>query len=99
MLAMRLEADVAQHDHLVVAVDLAERAPQELERVVVVAAEPVFERADDAAWCSEEPFAIRIVANPLEQRAYGRFGVGARGFDAAGFGSASFAAGHWVRLV
>src|SRR5690606_15600418 len=38
MLAVRLEADVAQHDHLVVAVDLVERAAQELDRVVFVAA-------------------------------------------------------------
>ena len=42
VLAVRLERDVAQHDHLVVAVDLVERAPQELDGILVVAAEPVF---------------------------------------------------------
>ena len=83
MLAMRLEADVAQHDHLVVAVDLAKRAPQELERVVVVAAEPVLVRADDASRRADEPLALGIVADPLEQRAHGCFGFFARGFGFA----------------
>src|SRR5262245_11449280 len=100
MLAVRLEADVAQHDHLVVALDLAERAPQELERIVVVAAEPVFVRADDAARGTEEPLAIRIVADPLQQRADSRFGFGARGFVALLLGRGGSSAGrHSVPLV
>src|SRR6185436_7299248 len=100
MLAVRLEADVAQHDHLVVALDLAERAPQELERVFVVPAEPIFVGADDSARCSDEAFAIGVVADPLQQRADGRFCLFARGLAVFGLGRGSSWAGrHSVRLV
>src|SRR5262245_53722541 len=99
MLAVRLEADVAQHDHLVVALDLAERAPQELDGIIVVAAEPVFVGAHDAARGTEEPLALGVVADPLEQRAYGRFGFAARGF-ALFLGRGSSSAGrHSIPLV
>src|SRR5690606_13549118 len=74
MLAVRLEADVAQHDHLVVAVDLVERAAQELDRVVFVAAEPVLVGADDARRRAPQSFAARVVADPAQKRPDRLFG-------------------------
>src|SRR3546814_3854197 len=47
VLAMRNEADVAQHDHLVVAVGLLEGALQNLDWVDFVAREELLEGADN----------------------------------------------------
>src|SRR6188508_166986 len=94
MLAVRLEAYVAQHDHLVVAFDLAEGAPQELERVVFVAAEPILVSTNDASWSAQETFAVRVVADPFEQRPDGSFCFRTRGFAFFGLGLGSSLAGR-----
>jgi len=79
VLAVRFEAYVAQHDHLVVAVDLVERAAQKLDGILTIAAEPVLERARNARRGSFESLAVGVVANPQEQRADCGFGLFACG--------------------
>ena len=58
VLAMRLERDVAQHDHLVVAADFLERAAQILGRIDLVAREPVAVGVDDALGRVEQALAL-----------------------------------------
>jgi hypothetical protein len=78
VLTMRLEADVAQHDDLVVAVDLLERALEEGLGVLSVAAEPFLISAGDPRWRGGEALAIRVVAGPTDQCAHGGLGLRAR---------------------
>src|SRR5258708_39772116 len=80
VLAMRLEADVAQHDHVVITFDFLEGAGQIFFGILRVTREPVLISADDTARRIEQAFPQRIVACPTEQRANGVFGLGARWF-------------------
>src|SRR6185312_1921677 len=84
MLAMRFERDVPQHDHLVVAVDLLERAAHILPGVDPVSREPVAVGVDDALRRVAQPLALRVIPCPGEQRAYRLFRGAAR--DAAVIG-------------
>ena len=79
MLAVRLEADIAKHDHLVVTVDFVERPPQEFDGIVAVAALPIFVRARDSLGRMLEAFTVGIVADPKQQRTYGSLGFFAGG--------------------
>src|SRR6185312_5482461 len=72
MLAAALEADVAQHHHLVIAFDLLEGAFQHLLGVGVVAGEPFLIGAGDTARRVHQPLAVRIVAGPADQGTDGR---------------------------
>ncbi|KGD49388.1 hypothetical protein DP43_3672 [Burkholderia pseudomallei] len=74
VLAIAFEADVLQHDHFVVAVDLAERAREDVARFERVAGEELLVGAHDARRRIDEPLALRIVAGPPQQHANGRFG-------------------------
>src|SRR5580658_346417 len=69
MLAMGLEADVAQHDDLVVAAGLLEGALEVFARVVVVAGEPFLVGARHPRRRGAKPFAVGIVAGPADQGA------------------------------
>ena len=84
--AERFEFDVAQHDHLVVAGHLLERAAQVVGRVDRVAGKPVAVRVDDALGRVAQALARRIFAGPAQQRAHRVFGLaladGCRGFRA-----------------
>ena len=71
-----------EHDHLVVALDLLERAREHELRVVAVAAEVLLVGAHDARGRVEQPLARRVVARPAQQRADRVLGLragGARG--------------------
>jgi hypothetical protein len=73
VLAMGLDRDVPEHDHVVVALDFLEGTGQLLVGVFVVALEELLIGADDAARRIEQALARRIVACPRDQRAHGFF--------------------------
>jgi hypothetical protein len=64
MLAMRLERDIAQHHHLVVAAHLLEGPAQVVGGVTLVAGEPVPVGVDDALGRLQQSFPSRIIASP-----------------------------------
>src|SRR4051812_39629562 len=74
VLAMGFEADIAQHDNLVIPVDLLEGALKEGLRVFPVAAEPLLIGARDPRRGCGKPLAGRIIARPADQRADSGFG-------------------------
>ena len=84
VLAVRFELDVAQHDHLVVAAGLLERAAQVVARVDRVAGKPVGVGVDDALRRIEQAFASRVFAGPAQQRADGVLGCGPADVVASG---------------
>jgi hypothetical protein len=63
------------HDHLVVAVDLVERAAQELDGIFSVPAEPVLVGIRDATRRALQSFPVRIVADPQKEGADRGFGL------------------------
>ena len=69
VLAMRFEADVLQHDDLVIPVHLLEGALQQRHRVLVVAAEEFGIGAHDPVGRAEQALALGVVAGPADQRA------------------------------
>ena len=71
--AMRLELDVAQHDHFVVAADFLEGAREVLVRVFV-AGEPVAVSLDHAPGVSSRPSRCGFFARPAQQGAHRVFG-------------------------
>ena len=71
VLAVGFEADVAQHDHLVVAVGLLEGSLQDFDGVLEISCEPFLVGADDAIGRAEQTLARGIVARPAQQRAHG----------------------------
>lgn len=75
MLAVRLEVNVSQDDHLVIAVHFLKSAAEEVDRVLTVAAEPVFECPCHAARSRRETLTIGVVADPFDQRANCRFSL------------------------
>ena len=79
VLAMRFEADVAQHHDLVVALDLLEGPLQHVARILIVAGEEFLVGAHDAIGRADQTFAVGIVAGPADQRADRLFGFLARG--------------------
>ena len=66
MLAMGLKPDIAQHDHLVIALDLFEGASEEIDGIVGIAGEPILisplpvrgYRASLRGWGHRRPSAI-----------------------------------------
>ena len=69
MLAMALEGDAAQHDHLVIAVDLGEGLAQHLLRILVVAGEIFAEGAPQPVRRLAQAVAVGVLADPLQHRA------------------------------
>src|SRR5580704_16896784 len=76
VLAMALEGDAAQHDHLVVAVDLAEGLAKNLVRVFIVAGEIFAIGAHEAIGRLDQAVAIGVLANPLQDGAERVLGLG-----------------------
>ncbi len=68
MLAMRLERDVAQQDDLVIAADLCKGARQVHRRILVITLAIIPPGTCDALRCVEQAFALRVLADPAEQR-------------------------------
>ena len=73
MLAMRLKADIAQHDHLVIAFDLFEGTLKENDRIVGIAGKPILIGPRHPRRRIAQAFAVRIIARPAQQRSHGRF--------------------------
>jgi len=69
VLAVRFEADVLQHDDLVIPVHLLEGALQQRHRILVVAAEELGVRAHHPVRRAEQAFPLGVVAGPADQRA------------------------------
>lgn len=79
VLAVRFEADVAQDDHLVIGGRLLECGGKQGDRVLAVSGEDLLIGAHHALRCAFQPFAIRVVARPFDQRADRRFRLGLAG--------------------
>jgi hypothetical protein len=77
VLATALEADTAQHDHLIVAFDLIEGFAQHRRRILTIADESLFQRASDARGSFNQSVAFRIVAAPADDGAHGGLDLGA----------------------
>ena len=69
---MALEADAAQHDHLIVAFGLLEGRRENLLGILVVATEIFLERLRDALGRVAQAIAVRIVSGPTQDRMHGR---------------------------
>ena len=67
MLAVGLEADVAQHHHLVIAVGLLEGAREDQHRVVPIAREVLLIGPHHPLGRADQPFPVRIVPGPEDQ--------------------------------
>ncbi len=78
VLAIGFETDVAQHDNLVVALDLLEGPAQGFARILVVTREEFLVGAHDAIGRAHQTFTVGIVAGPANERAHRVLGVGAR---------------------
>ncbi len=78
VLAVRLEGDVAQHDHLVVAADFLEGAPEVRGRIDLVSGKPVAVGVDDPVRGIAQAFAVGILARPAQERAHRLLGRAAR---------------------
>src|SRR5271157_1360738 len=68
VLAMRLEADVLQHDDLVVSIGFLKGLLEQRDRVLAIAAEELLVRAHDAVRRADQPLSLGIVARPPDQR-------------------------------
>ena len=79
MLAVGFQPDIAQDDHLVIALDLLEGAFEELHRVFPIAGEPFFKGARHTGRRVQQAFAFGVVTGPTKQGAYGLLGIGAVG--------------------
>ncbi len=86
MFAMRLEGDVAQHDHLIVPGDFVERATQILRGIDRIAGEPVAISVHDPLRRVAQPLTLRVVSGPLQQRADRLFGFFPGGCSSRGCG-------------
>ena len=76
VLAMAFETDAAQHDHLVIAVDLFEGLFEDLLGILVIAAEIFAKRPHEALGRLMEAVAIGILAVGFNRR-YGMLTAGA----------------------
>src|SRR6185437_15564791 len=74
-----LEADVAHHDHLVIALDFRERALEDLRGILPVAGEELLVRARHARGRVAQSLPRRIVTGPANQGSYGFLGLLSRG--------------------
>ena len=75
VLAVALQADVAQQHDLVVAVGLLEGAFEQRDRIDVVAVEELLIGPGDAGRGIDQSLARRVVAGPAQQGADGLFGL------------------------
>src|SRR5580692_11579061 len=100
MLAMGLEADVAQHDDLVIAAGLLEGALEVFARIVVVAGEPFLVGARHARRRGAKALTVGVVAGPADQGADRGLGLGARRPGRTGrFGARAFGTRHFSHSV
>jgi hypothetical protein len=79
MLAMAFEADVAQHDHFVVAFDFLESLFQDFHRILSVAGEKLLERAGHARRGFDQAIAFGVLPRPADDRSHRSFDLGSAG--------------------
>src|SRR5262249_56048596 len=97
VVGMRLGTDVGQEDDLVVASDFFKGPLQIITGILEITGIPFFVCTSDASGCSDQPFAIGIVAGPANERAHRPFGLRARGSNDGRLSRRSaFWAGVWV---
>ena len=70
VLAMAFDIDVLEHDDVVIALHILERARELAHRVLAIAAEPFLVGVDDTLGRIEQAFAARIVPRPGQKRAH-----------------------------
>ncbi len=70
VLAMALDLDLPQHDHVVVALHVLEHPRQLLGRIGLVAVEPLAVGVDHAARRVEQAFTVGVVTGPGDQGAH-----------------------------
>src|SRR5271168_3115405 len=73
VLAMALEADILEHDHLVIAVGFFEGALQQRHRIDIITREMFVEGPHDTLGRTAQTLAVRILAGPAQERADRRF--------------------------
>jgi hypothetical protein len=66
MLAMALESNATQRNHLVITLDFLESLLQNLDRILGVTGKILFECAGDASRRFDQTIAFRIVAGPSD---------------------------------
>ena len=99
VLAVALEPDVLQDDHLVIAVGLFEGPLEQFDRIDAITGEEFLVRANDAVGGTQQAFTVGIVSRPQQQGADGFFGFGTAGAFYAGGAAAMVGrtANHIVR--
>ncbi len=85
VLAMALDIDIGQHDHVVIALHILEGLAERLERIGVIAGEPLLIGLDHAFGRVDQAFTARVIPGPGDQGANGGFGLFAAWFR-LGFG-------------
>jgi hypothetical protein len=79
MLAVAVDADVTQHDEVIIAAGLVELARKHFGRIDPITGKILFERRDHPPWCLAQPLTRRFVAGPGYERAHRRLRFTARG--------------------
>src|SRR5262249_43090705 len=72
MFAVRLEPDVAQHDHFVIAAGFLEGTLEIIAWMILIAGKPFLISTHHARRGRSQPLAIGVVAGPANERTYGR---------------------------
>ena len=76
VLAMAFEANIPQYDHFVVAFDLLKSLFQNLNRVLPVSREKLFERPSHASWRFDQAVTVGIFTRPSDHCTHRGFDVG-----------------------
>ena len=79
MLAMALEADATEHDHLVIAFDFLEGLLQNQRGILTISGEKFFKGTRDASGSFDQSGSLWIVARPSNNRPERRFDIGSVG--------------------
>jgi hypothetical protein len=79
MLAMALEADATEHDHLVIALDFLEGLLQNQCGILTISGEKFLEGTSNASGSFDQSGSLRIVARPSNNRPERRFDIGSAG--------------------
>ena len=74
MFAMTFHADVAEHDHVVIAFDFFKGALKHFHRIFGIANAEFFPCARYAAGGANKPFTCRVITSPAQQDFYSGFG-------------------------
>src|SRR6476469_5328337 len=79
MLAMALEGDAAEHDHLVITFDFLEGLLQNQSGILAIAGKKFFEGTPNASGGFDQSRSLWIIARPSNDRPKCRFDIGSVG--------------------